>query len=62
MPIEPLVADPTTLDAVTVKVNDPVADGVPANTPVELFNDSPVGNDPDVTANVGAGDPEATKV
>jgi hypothetical protein len=62
MPIEPLDTDPATLDAVTVKVNDPVADGVPDKTPVEVFNDNPVGNDPALTLNVEAGDPDAVKV
>jgi hypothetical protein len=35
--------------AVTVKVNEPLADGVPLKTPVAEFSDNPGGSEPGVT-------------
>ena len=52
----------TPLEAWTVKVNVPVADGVPDRTPVLEFNARPVGGEPLVTVKVGAGLPVAEKV
>ena len=48
--------------AVTVNVSEPAAVGVPDTTPVEVFNARPAGRAPADTANVGAGDPDATTV
>jgi hypothetical protein len=56
------VTEPNTLAAETVKVDTPVVVGVPDNTPLEVFNDSPAGNDPDVTENDAAGYPDALNV
>ncbi len=46
----------------TIPVKVPAALGVPVSAPVELFNESPVGSAPDVTLNVGAGEPLAVYV
>ena len=43
-----------------MKVPDPL--GVPDNTPVALLSVNPAGKEPALTAKVGAGVPEATKV
>ena len=53
---------PLALVAVTVKLNVPVAVGVPASTPPEVSVARPVGIVPAVTLYVGVGDPFATKV
>lgn len=52
----------TPLEAVTVKLNVPVAVGVPAKTPPAVSGFMPVGIVPAVTLNVGAGEPVAVKV
>lgn len=52
----------TPFDAVTVKLNVPATVGVPASTPPAVSGVKPVGMAPAVTANVGAGEPVATKV
>jgi hypothetical protein len=62
MVIDPDDAPPAAFVAPTVNVNDPVALGVPERTPVDELSDNPVGSDPALTLNVGAGDPDAVKV
>ncbi len=57
---DPDDAFPAEFVAVTVKVPDPL--GVPDNTPVALLSVNPAGKEPALTAKVGAGVPEATKV
>jgi hypothetical protein len=54
-------AVPTPLEAETVNVKAPDAVGVPDRTPAAL-SDRPVGRVPLLTANVGAGLPEAVNV
>ena len=59
---DPVVASGATpLLAVTLNVNNPAPVGVPESTPA-LDSERPAGNDPDDTANVGAGSPEAVNV
>ena len=53
------VAVPAEFVAVTIPVNVPAALGVPLSTPEEELRDKPVGSAPDVTLNVGAGEPLA---
>src|SRR5947207_8865651 len=53
------VAAPLEFVALMTPVKLPVAVGVPDSTPVVPFSVTPVGNAPDVTAKVGAGDPLA---
>jgi hypothetical protein len=60
--IDPDVTDPDEFVALTVNVYTPDAVGVPDNTPLDVFSVNPVGNDPDATANVGVGNPDAAKV
>ena len=53
-----VAAGPTPLLAVTVPVKVPTAVGVPEITP-PVLRLSPVGNAPEVTVKVGAGEPVA---
>jgi hypothetical protein len=48
--------------ALMVNVDGPAVVGVPDNEPEAAFNDKPAGNEPEFTANVGAGLPVAAKV
>jgi hypothetical protein len=59
---DPEVTDPNTFDALTVNVEGPVVVGVPDNTPLDVLSDNPAGKDPDATAKVAAGYPDATNV
>src|SRR5258706_12613290 len=56
------VAEPAELVAVTTPVKVPAAVGVPLSTPEEELSDKPEGSAPDVTLNVGAGEPLAVYV
>jgi hypothetical protein len=56
------VVAPNEFVAVTTPLNVPAADGVPPRTPEVAFSESPPGNAPDVTLNVGVGLPFAAKV
>ena len=57
-----LVAFPALLDALTVKLNVPVAVGVPVIAPVFTFKPKPVGSPPTVIAHVIGAVPVAAKV
>ena len=62
VPVKVRLVEPALLVAVTVKLYGPAVVGVPEMTPVVVFNVSPAGSEPPVTAYVGAGVPLPTKV
>jgi len=57
-----LFADPAEFVALTLKLNEPVTDGVPDITPVVVLSDSPFGRFPEMMAQLIGVVPVAARV